>query len=219
MLVGLTSTGGGRLQGSGRSRAGRPPPGSCRRCRGWWPCRSSGRPSPTSDCASPPPRTSEAPTVFGFAGWGETTQMSFHVKVATRVSERFRGFCRRAPLQQFPATWGLHHSHRVSREMFHSSGGRTKKVQNKKCPQNKNAPKPRPPGRAASPPLSPQRYPNRTQSSGSPFCPTFIREQPPLTEKIHANASSVNHDRVQSHKKRPLFLPGCSAQTGEAIRR
>lgn len=64
----LTSTGGGTPRDSGRSTAGLPPPGSCRRCRGWWPGRSSGRLSPTSDCASRPPRTSGAPAVFGFAG-------------------------------------------------------------------------------------------------------------------------------------------------------
>lgn len=64
----LTSTGGGTLRDSGHSTASLPPPGSYRRCRGWWPGRSSGRLSPTSDCASRPPRTSGAPAVFGFAG-------------------------------------------------------------------------------------------------------------------------------------------------------
>lgn len=63
----LTSTGGGRLRDSGRSRAGLPPRGSYRRCRGWWPCRSSGRLAPTSDSASLPLRTSGAPAMFGFA--------------------------------------------------------------------------------------------------------------------------------------------------------
>ena len=63
----LTSTGGGRLQDSGRSTASLPPPGSYRRCHGWWPCRSFGRLAPTSDSSSRHPRTSGAPAVSGFA--------------------------------------------------------------------------------------------------------------------------------------------------------
>ena len=63
----LTSTGGGRLQDNDHSTADLLPPGSYRRCRGWWPCRSSGRPLPTSDSSCLPPRTSGEPAVFGFA--------------------------------------------------------------------------------------------------------------------------------------------------------
>lgn len=126
------STGGGRLQDSGHSTVGLPPLGSYRRCRGWWPCRSSGHLSPTSDSSSLPPRTSEAPAMFGFA------------------------------------------------------------------------------------PLSPQRYPNRTQSSGSPFCPTFIQEQT-LQGVCDTNAYQAHTD--ESNSSNNLLFPNVFDQrmAGQAM--
>ena len=82
----LTSTGGGRPRDSGRSTAGPPPRGSCRRCRGWWPCRSAARPAPTSGSSCPLLRTSGAPATSGFAGGGKWKVDA--VKLASRHQQQ-----------------------------------------------------------------------------------------------------------------------------------
>lgn len=57
-----------------------------------------------------------------------------------------------------------------------------------------------------SPPLSPQRYPNRTQSSGSPFCPTFIQEQSLQTKrKSVANATRARKEVGANVAKKCIF--------------
>lgn len=63
----LTSTGGGRRQGSDRSTRDPHLPCSYRSCRGWWPCRFSGTPSPASDSAFLPRPSWGEPAELGFA--------------------------------------------------------------------------------------------------------------------------------------------------------
>lgn len=63
----LTSTGGGRQPGSGRSTGDLHLPCSYHSCRGWWPCRFSGAPSQASDSAFLPRPSWGGPAELGFA--------------------------------------------------------------------------------------------------------------------------------------------------------
>lgn len=63
----LTSTGGGRRQGSDRSTRDPHLPCSYRSCRGWWPCRFSGTLSPASDSAFQSRPSWGEPAELGFA--------------------------------------------------------------------------------------------------------------------------------------------------------
>lgn len=63
----LTSTGGGRQPGSGRSTGDLHLPCSYRSCRGWWPCRFSGALSQASDSAFLPRPSWGGPAELGFA--------------------------------------------------------------------------------------------------------------------------------------------------------